>query len=170
MSLLLVLFLTGCHPDVAASLLDSNEAPVPTPDTGAEEASVDMRFGSVRLSPGASVDLEELAERGGSATTLTSAEGARFELTWRFGEVDEAYALFKEGGGEVEPSTGDGFGVRLQDDGGGRCVYICGQDGILLFQSRPALGEPCPAFVDTTLVLVFRSTSSPPPWPETGDS
>lgn len=157
MRLFLPLLLAGCATDPASFDPIAGDTPPeislqPAADPAISTA-LDMHFGSVSLPPGVLADGAELADRNGDTTTLTDSDGVKFELTWRFGDLDEAYTLFKTVGSDVEPigDDGRGFGALLPDDGDGRCVYVSGRDGVLLFQSRPMpVDDDCASFEDAS--------------------
>jgi surface antigen len=146
--MLTTLLLIGCATESTSAGLPP-VSPDATDPTWSEDGVVEMHFGSVSLPAGTTADLEELADRGSDITTLRTADDTAYELTWRFGDMGDAYETFKTAGFAVEPSDG-GFGARVADDGGERCVYVSGADGVVLLQSRSVDPDvECPAFADT---------------------
>lgn len=150
-NLLSLMILAGCATGPAA-LSDFATTPSVAPaeaDVTEADAALTMRFGTVNLPIGVEADREELADRGNDTTTLTDEDGTRFELTWRFGSAADVYTMLKDAGADVEPShdTDRGFAALLPDDGDGRCVYVSGRDGVVLFQSMPMPeDDDCPTF------------------------
>ncbi len=150
---LILLNLLACTAGPAIVTLDSS-------DDSPSEGVLAMRFGTALLPDGVNADLEELADRQGDTTTVIGLDGARQELTWKFGDVTEVYSLLKEMGADVEPfRNGDrGFGAVFPDDGGARCVYISGQDGVVLFQSHPVAEDAdCANFEDEASLATIET-------------
>lgn len=104
---------------------------------GTSDTRLRMSFGVVTLPAGADADRDELESRAGNATTVTTADGVPFELAAMLGDWHEVYEDLKGTDADVEPSTAEGFAAAVLDDGDGRCEYVSGKDGVVLFQSRP---------------------------------
>lgn len=156
--------LSGCATDPIAPLSASREV-APLNDTGpAAPSTVTMRFGTVSLPAGVSADLDELADRAGNITTLSAFDGRLSELSWSFGTWEDVYATLKETGADVEPSSVDGFAAFIPDDGDGRCLYVTGQDGVVLYQSEPVPEDgDCAGFsvVASELATIDTVTRAP---------
>jgi surface antigen len=107
-----------------------------------------MGFGTIALSDAVSIDFDELEDRAGNTTTLVDEGGHLWELSWKWGDVNEVYQDLKTRGFELYPGDEEGFVARVGTDGGDACLAVTGTDGVVLLHSTPVGGaDECPTWV-----------------------
>ena len=143
--ILVAAVLYGCSADNVQGRGADELGDASVSQASAPSGEVEMHFGSVTSA--SDIDKEELGERGGDITTLTTEGGKQYQLRWALGSVEEVNANLKERGFEVDRGDEDGFAARVGSDGGESCIAITGQNGVVLIHERPvADDEECESF------------------------
>lgn len=118
-----------------------------------EAAQVTLPFAELRLPPGTSFDLEELASRGWQATSLEFADGELWALSFTSGDWWSAHQELARRGFEPDDAQ-EGFAARVGSEDGDECLLVSGAQGVTMILSRPVTYDGvCPALDDRRMEL-----------------